>query len=82
MLLKHMLRAMHVYHFMALTLNKDGLVELKQICRGFLWSLDEQGQPKVPLVAWATISQLMADGGLGILSFEKHARLLKLRYGS
>lgn len=30
------------------------------------------------LVAWDTISQPMLEGGLGILSFLKHAQLLKL----
>lgn len=78
-LLKHVLRAIPVFYFMALSLNKDGLRDLEQICRDFLWGPGESGHPRVPLVAWATISQPMADGGLGILPFAKQAQLLKLR---
>lgn len=54
-LLKHVLRAMSVHYFVALTLNKEGLANLDQICRGLFWGPGEQGQPKVLLVAWSTI---------------------------
>lgn len=69
MLLKHVLRAIPVFYFMALTLNKDGLRDLEKICKVFVWRPREGGHPKVPLVAWVTVSQLVADGGLAILSF-------------
>lgn len=84
-LLKHVLRAIPIYHFMALTLNvcKDRMGDLEQICRKFLWEPGEEAHPKVPQVAWAGLllcnQWQMAVWGL---SFEKHARLLKLRCGA
>lgn len=42
---------------------------LESMHREFLWGPNEQGNPKVPLVAWETISKPMFEGGLEILSF-------------
>lgn len=77
-LLRHVLRAIPVYHLMALNLNKDGFKMLEGICREFVWGIGEQGNPKVPLVAWNTISTPTLEGGLSILNFLLHAALLKL----
>lgn len=78
-LLNHVLQVILVFYLMALTLNKGDSSDLEQLCREFLWGRGESGVPKIPLVAWSTSSQPLANGGLGILSFRKQAQLLKMR---
>lgn len=74
-LVRHVLRAIPVFHLMSLALNHDGFKSLESIYHEFVWGL---GDPKVPLVAWDTITQSFAVGGLSITSFKEHATLLKL----
>lgn len=78
-LMKHVLRAIPVFHLIALDMNQDGFKLLEGMCREFVWGLGEQGNPRVPLIAWDIVVQPAALGGLSITSFQKHALLLKLR---
>lgn len=55
-LVKHILKAILIYHLMALTLNQEGYKRLEQICREFLWGSCEIGHAKVPLLAWSTLA--------------------------
>lgn len=64
--MKHILKAIPIYHLMALTLNHVGYQGLEKICRKFLWGPGETGQAKIPLVTLATIAQPVCDGGLGL----------------
>lgn len=79
MLMHHVLRAILVFHLMALDMNQDGFRCLERVCREFVWGLGEQGNPRAPLVAWAIIVHPTTEGGLVIMSFQEHALLLKLR---
>lgn len=78
-LLRRILRVLPVFHLMALDLNKDSFKCLEGICREFLWGPGDNGNPRVPLVAWDMTVQVVGDGGLGILGFSAHTSLLKLR---
>lgn len=66
MLVKHVLKAIPLYHLLALTLNQEGFRGLEQICREFLWGPRESGQTKVPLVTWTMLSRPTLEGGLGL----------------
>lgn len=65
-LMKHVLRAIPVFHLMTLKLLKDGFESLEGLCREFLWGKNDQGQTRQPLVAWETITHCNIDGGLAI----------------
>lgn len=53
--MRHILKAIPVFHLMDLAMNLDGFKMLETMCREFVWGPGEQGDPKVPLVAWDTI---------------------------
>lgn len=78
----HMLRAIPIYRCMAIKLLKDGYDRLEAVYMEFLWGQNDQGNAKVPLAAWTTISHPLIEGGLGIFNFSQQARLLKLRCAS
>lgn len=78
-ILRCVLRAMPVYHLMSLCMLKDGFKRLEDLYREFLWGLGDNGDPKVPLVAWSTITKSTKDGGLNFQPFEYQAQLLKMR---
>lgn len=69
---------MLVFHLMALAMNQDGFKSLESLCKEFVWGFGDQGNPRVPLVAWDTITKLTSKGGLDFSSFQDHAILLKL----
>lgn len=72
-LLQSVLRAMLVYHLMSLCMLKDGFKRLEDLCKEFLWGVEESGDPKLPFVAWLTITKSAMDGGLNFQPFEYQA---------
>lgn len=78
-LMKHVLRAIPIFHLMTLKLLKDGFLSLEGLCREFLWGKNDQGNPRQPLIAWDTITHGNTRGGLEIQCFEQQTKLLKLR---
>lgn len=77
--MKHVLQEILVFHLMALAMNQDGFLLLEGLCREFVWGPGEQGNPHVPLIAWYTVAQPAVSGGLSVISFREHGKLLKLR---
>lgn len=68
-ILCHVLRAVPIYHLMEMTLNKEGFDGLESVCRESIWEPGEQGHPKISLVAWDVITQLLLDGVWQFYSF-------------
>jgi hypothetical protein len=64
--LKHILRAMPVFHLLILDFTQEGYNRLESICRTFLWGTAESGNPKIPLITWPKIVQSKLTGGLGL----------------
>lgn len=77
-LIKHVLRAILVYAFMAYSFLKDGFKKLEGICRDFLWGYTPEGMPKKALVAWEDVTYPKEEGGMGIIAFQSHATTLKM----
>jgi hypothetical protein len=53
--LKHLLRAMPIFHLMILDFNQKGYTQLETVCRIFLWGTSATGKPEVP--------HCLAEGG-------------------
>ncbi|KAL3680463.1 hypothetical protein R1sor_023419 [Riccia sorocarpa] len=78
-LLKHVLAATPLYQLMSVGLSRDGLEELENLCRNFLWGWNEEGNPKHALIAWERIAQTKAQGGLGWVDLKVMADALYVR---
>jgi hypothetical protein len=71
---------MPTFYLMLLDFTIEGYMELKAVCRQFLWDFQAGGQAKVPLVAWNRISQPRSEGGLDLIDFRSQAQVYKLRF--
>lgn len=78
--LRHVLRAVPIYHLMIMTLTGKGCSELESITRWFLWGSNKQGANKKALISWNTITCQQGDGGLGITTFREQGMALKMRH--
>jgi hypothetical protein len=72
-LIKHVLRAMPVFHFMAMELTADGYRQLEHLCQNFLWGSNAAGRAKIPLVARSTVTCKKVDRSLGLIDFKEQA---------
>lgn len=50
-LLRHIIRAMSVYHFMSISLSTKGYKMLEEISGNFMWGKSTRDRPKKALVA-------------------------------
>jgi hypothetical protein len=73
---------MPTFFLMLLELTQEGFRKLESICRTFLWGLNVEQNPKVPLVTWEKILQSKLLRGLGSVNFQSQATMFKLRYVS
>lgn len=78
-LLCHVIRAMPMYHLMAMSLNADGFHVLECILRDFLWGKNELGEDRNALVAWEDTVQSKAKGGVGLDDLASLSLNLKMR---
>ncbi|KAL3686848.1 hypothetical protein R1sor_013157 [Riccia sorocarpa] len=76
---KHILRAIPIHILTCLTFSAKVLGKLEAICRGFVWGVNDQGQNRIPLIAWEDITQPKKDGGLQIESFQTQGQALRLK---
>lgn len=81
-LLRHVLWAIPIYHFMSMALNTTGYCMLEGVCKDFLWGKNEVGKQKKSLIAWKNIACGRAEGGLGLEPFQEKGRALKMRWFS
>ncbi|KAL3679018.1 hypothetical protein R1sor_021974 [Riccia sorocarpa] len=77
-LLRHVLSATPLYQLLSVGLCRDGLDDLKRLCRNFLWGWNEEGSPKQSLVVWERIAQSKEKGGLGWTRFKDMADALNV----
>lgn len=77
-LLRHVIRAMPIYHFMSMSIDPKIYKRLEVICRTFLWGANPRGNSKKALVAWNKIAIEKAKGGLGFVPFQKLSLSLKI----
>jgi hypothetical protein len=71
---------MPTFFLILLKLTQEGFRKIESICRMFLWGLNVEQNPEVPLVACEKISQSKLLGGLGLVNFQGQAIIFKLRY--
>jgi hypothetical protein len=71
---------MPTFFLVLLEFTQEGFRRLEAIFRAFLWGYTEDGQSKVPLMAWHKLTRPKSEGGLGLLNFSKQAQALKLRH--
>jgi hypothetical protein len=64
LLITHVLQAIPVYHAMFLSSSNTVVQQLKLICQEFLWGLNTLRGKHILLVAWKTMAQPKAMGGL------------------
>ncbi|KAL3693857.1 hypothetical protein R1sor_007508 [Riccia sorocarpa] len=76
---KHILRAIPIHILTCLTFSAKALGRLEAICKGFVWGVNDQGQNRIPLIAWEDITQPKKDGGLQIESFQTQGQALRLK---
>lgn len=76
-LLRHVIRAMPIYHLMAMSLNAQGFEDLECISRDFLWGKNEDGEFSKALVAWDDLAHMKAEGGIDFKDFGKLSLNLK-----
>lgn len=82
-LLKHVIRAMPIYHLMSMSLNLQGFDELESVSREFLWGENKEGEfRKLLLVAWKDTALGKAEGGLGFVDLHSISLVLKMRWVS
>ncbi|KAL2609309.1 hypothetical protein R1flu_027882 [Riccia fluitans] len=79
-LLQHVLKALPIYHFLGLGLQKNSYKGLETPCRTFLWGTNTEGRAKTALVRWDSITKLKKNGGLQIKPFQTISEVLKMRY--
>lgn len=58
-LIKHVIQSIPVYYLMLFELSGNGYHQLEVVCREFFWSLGEQGNLRIPLVAWENIQEFL-----------------------
>ncbi|KAL9241040.1 hypothetical protein vseg_015199 [Gypsophila vaccaria] len=68
-LVNAVLTSLHSYWASLFVLPKGILAKIEAICRNFLWD-NGPDYRKTPLVAWNTVCQPKAEGGLGIRNLE------------
>ncbi|KAL2612246.1 hypothetical protein R1flu_023938 [Riccia fluitans] len=56
LLLQHVLKALPIYHFLGLGLQRNSYKMLETPCRTFLWGTNAEGRTKMALVRWDSIS--------------------------
>ncbi|KAL3693009.1 hypothetical protein R1sor_006660 [Riccia sorocarpa] len=79
MLLRHILRAIPIYHFLSIGLNELGYKQLKSVCRFFLWGTTREGKARCPLIAWDKITCSRWYGELQIKPFDLMSTALKMK---
>lgn len=79
-LLRHVICAMPIYHLMTISLNTQGFKELEGISRDLLWGMNELGDLKKPLVAWADTTLYKVEGGVGIENLHSTSLTFKMRW--
>ncbi|KAL2635759.1 hypothetical protein R1flu_007238 [Riccia fluitans] len=77
--LKHILKAMPNHIFTCLSLSCDSLHKNEAICRRFLWGKNDEGNDRVPLVAWTDILRPKREGVYAVTSFELQSKGLRLK---
>lgn len=70
-LLRHVIRAMPIYHFLLMSLNPRSYKRLEVVCRNFMWGTSTGGEFKKALVVWRNIMVAKAKGGLGFQPFQQ-----------
>ncbi|KAL2613607.1 hypothetical protein R1flu_025299 [Riccia fluitans] len=80
LLLKHVLRALPVYHFLGLGLHRVSYKSLEAPCRAFLWGTNSDNRTKTALVGWNTLNKAKTNGGLQFRPFQRVSETLKMRY--
>ncbi|KAL3692033.1 hypothetical protein R1sor_005684 [Riccia sorocarpa] len=78
-LARHILLALLVYVLMVVGFTKDGYLELTKVCRRFVWGVNREGLDKKALIAWEKLCRKKEEGGIGLVSFELQAKVLKIR---
>ncbi|KAL3694644.1 hypothetical protein R1sor_008295 [Riccia sorocarpa] len=79
MLLRHVLRAIPIYHFLSIGLNDSGYKQLESVCRYFLWGAMREGKAQCPLIAWDRITCSRPHGGLLITPFDVSSVALNMK---
>ncbi|KAL3693355.1 hypothetical protein R1sor_007006 [Riccia sorocarpa] len=76
---KHILRSTPVHIIACLSLQKQTLDEMEAAYRRFLWGDNNDGNPKVPMIAWSQVQKPKGQGGLGLDAFRLTSRATRLR---
>ncbi|KAL3688085.1 hypothetical protein R1sor_014394 [Riccia sorocarpa] len=69
--LQHVVRSTPVHLLACLNLQKQAMDELEAISRCFLWGQNNEGRPKIPMVAWEVVLKTKKAGGLGLTAFRE-----------
>lgn len=78
-LIRHVIRSILVYYLMLFKLSGDGYQQLEAVCKEFFWGLGEQGNPRIPLVAWENMAREKINGGLDLTDFHSILKAMKYR---
>lgn len=76
-LIWHVICSIPVYYLMLFELSDDGYQKLEAMCCEFFWGLGEQGNPRIPLVAWENVAREKLGGGLELTDFHMLAKAIK-----
>ncbi|KAL2629787.1 hypothetical protein R1flu_014473 [Riccia fluitans] len=76
----NVLRAIPIYHFLGLGLNKASFKKLEAPCRAFLWGFNAENKAKTALVSWESVTKMKRNGGLSVRPFQHVSTVLKMRY--
>lgn len=79
-MLRHVIIAMPVYHFMSMSLNSKSYKMLEGVSRNFLWGKRDGGHFKKALIVWDKMAVSRAEGGLGFETFQDQSLVLKMRW--
>lgn len=78
-IIRHVIRSISIYYLMLFELSGDGYQQLESLCQEFFWGLGEQGNPKIPLVAWDHVGREKIGGRLDLVDFQSLSRSMKYR---